>query len=63
MSDNIVVCSKCQRELNNPAPPSRMATEKADAITISHLLLCLRQFTYTPMQAEHLMVMLRGQTR
>lgn len=64
MSDNRVVCAECSRELMpSPATPKPEAFKRADSVVISWLLLALRQFTYTPYQAEHLMVMLRGNTR
>jgi hypothetical protein len=64
MSHDVVICAECARELM-PAPPRdrRRAYNHADAQVIGYLIPTLQQFLYTPLEAEHLMVILRGQIR
>jgi len=42
--------------------PATIDITPVDSTMFSHLLRVLGQYTYTPDQAEHAMVILRGQT-
>lgn len=63
--ENRVMCAECARELM-PEPPKRdkrLPMNAMDSEMIAFVIAWLQAWTFTPMQAEHLMVILRSQTR